>query len=147
MLPVINQGMVQNVQLIDNTTGTVLGAGAIIGATKDAGPFWSTFLGVTGSAAVFTNISGTINAASDSPVSGNTIVLLGFVVSTDTAMRVDIQEETTGKILFTLFLAANSSLHVFPRGKVKLSSSNKRVMIKPYNVGNIAISTSYYSEP
>lgn len=116
-------------------------------AQKYAGAFYGT-IGVTGSCAAFTNVSGTPNraAVTDVPTSGQYLVIEDLLVSAGAAMAVDFEEETTTKLLFRVYLPANGTFHYTPKGKNKLHTADKRLMVKSNAVGNVAVTTTYFSE-
>jgi len=73
-------------------------------------------------------------------------VITDVLVSVDTAMRVDLKEETSGKVIATLYLPANGSAQWTPRGKTKFSAADKHLQVQTSASGNIAVTAHYYSE-
>lgn len=130
-----------------STQTVALGTGtATVGATKDAGPNWTSSFGV--SSAVFTSADATTAAAvTDAPTSGQKLVITDIIASSDTAMFLLFQEETSGTVIFKVFLPANGTVQITPRGKVKLATANKKLMVDASVAGNIAVTALYYSEP
>ncbi len=133
-------------QVTANANEVVLKASsAIVGATKDAGPNWTSAFGV--SSAKFQSADATTAAAvTDAPTSGQKLVITDILVGTDTAMRADFQEETSGTIIASIYLAANSTVQWTPRGKVKLATADKKLMIDASASGNVAVTVCYWSE-
>ena len=113
--------------------------------TMDAGPNWDTVCGVSGAAVVSSDMT-TAAAVTDAPTTGQKLVIVDIVVSTDTAMFILFAEETTGTIRFKVFLPANGTVQITPRGKVKLATANKKLTADASVAGNVAITTTYYSE-
>lgn len=124
-----------------NVTGTL----PISGPTYDAGPYWTSVLGVTGSAVMSSNITGSV-AITDVPTTGQKIVVTDVLISVDTAMNILLQEETSNKVIAKIFLPANGIAQWTPRSKVKLSTANKRLMAQASVTGNVGITAQYYSE-
>lgn len=123
----------------------MLGAGtATIGATKDAGPAWTPSFGVSGAAVLSANATGGVDVT-DAPTSGQKLVIDDIVVSTDTAMAVTLEEETTGTDKFKLYLAANSTAQITLRNGVKLDTVNKKLRAVASVAGNVSVSISYHS--
>lgn len=126
-------------------TGTLPVAVQGIVPTYDAGPYNAGSFGVTGSAVVSSNITGT-TAITDVPTTGQKLVITDVLLSTDTAMNILLQEETSANVIAKIFLPANGTVQWTPRGKVKLATANKRLMAKASVTGNVGITTNYYSE-
>lgn len=127
-------------------TAPALVAGtASIGATKDNGPQWTSVFGVSGAAVVSADIT-TATAVTDAPTAGQKLVITDIVVSTDTAMNILFEEETSGTDIFKVFLPTNGTLQITPRSKVKLATADKKLTAKGSAAGNVGITVSYYSE-
>lgn len=117
-----------------------------IGATKDAGPAWTSAFGVSSTRVTSADATGIV-AVTDAPTSGQKIVLVDIIVSVGaTAMLVDVQEETSTTKLLSLYMAANSTVQITPRGKLKLATADKKVCIDTSAAGNVAVTAFYYSE-
>lgn len=54
--------------------------------------------------------------------------------------------ETSGTVIHKFFLAANSTINLVCRGKVKLATADKYLMVKTSASGNITVEPIYYSE-
>ena len=125
---------------------TSIAAGAnTIGNTKDAGPSWTSVFGVTAACVTSADATGKV-AVTDAPTAGQKIVLTDIVVSADTAMFITIEEETSATVLLKVFMAANSTIQITPRGKMKLATADKKLMIDSSVSGNVAVTAFYYSE-
>ena len=119
-----------------------------IGATKDAGPSWASAHGI--SSAPFTSADQHSAAASvtDAPTSGQKLVITDIVLSVDTAMSVTFKCETSGAVITgPLYLAANSTVQLTPRGKAwKLATADKKLQVITSVAGNISVDAHYFSE-
>jgi hypothetical protein len=113
--------------------------------TCDSGAGWTSVYGVGGSAVISNNLT-TPTAITDTPETGKRIVIDDIVVSSAVAMSVTFEEETSGTVIFRVFLPADGTIQITPRGKVKLSTANKRVMARSDVSGNVAITAIYHSE-
>jgi hypothetical protein len=118
---------------------------AAIGSTTDGGPAWTSVFGVSGAAKVSADLT-TAAAVTDAPTSGQKIVIVDIVASSDTAMNLLFEEETSGTDIFKVFVPANGTVQITPRGKVKLATANKKLTGKASVAGNVAITVTYYSE-
>ena len=128
-----------------NSSAPLAAGTDIIGSTKDAGPHWTSSFGV--SSAVFTSADATTAAAvTDAPTSGQKLVITDIVASSDTALFLLFQCETSGVVIFKVFLPANGTVQITPRGKVKLATADKKLMVDASAAGNVAVTVSYYSE-
>lgn len=109
--------------------------------TSDAGPAWTSVYLHTASA----DATGIVDVTG-APTSGQKIVIDDIIVSVDTAMAVTFEEETAHTDILKLYLAANSSAQVTPRGKIKLPTADKKLQIDTSAAGNIAVTVVYHSE-
>ena|SRR3990167_8404575 len=114
-------------------------------ATQDSGPSWTSVFGVSGAAVVSADIT-TATAVTDAPASGQKLVITDIVVSTDTAMNILFEEETTGADIVKLFLPANGSAQITPRSKWKLATADKKLTAKGSVAGNVGITVAYFNE-
>lgn len=126
-----------------DTLHTDLGGNLI---TKDNGPNWTSVLGVSGERFTSANQSGAAASVTDAPTSGQKLVIDDLEVAVDTAMRVDIKEETSGKVLFSRMLPANSTYGGAFRGKVKLATADKKLQVQTSASGNVYVTAIYHSE-
>lgn len=117
-------------------------------ATSDMGPGWTTLFGVGSPPARFTsaNASAADAEISQVPASGQKLVITDVTVSVEAAMRVDLKEETSGTVKASFYMPANSTYQFTPRGKLKLDTADKQLMVRTNAPGNITVSTFAYSE-
>lgn len=135
------------VELPTDGTGVVgLNTGTnSIGATKDNGPQWTTAFGIAG--VVFTSADATTAAAvTSAPTGGQKLVITDLIMSTDTAMFLLFEEETTGTDLLKIFLPANGTYQFTPRSRLKLATADKKLTVDASVAGNISVLAFYYSE-
>lgn len=126
-------------------TGTASAPSVDTVSTVDAGGV-ATSLGLSG--ARFTSADQSASAASvtDAPSSGKKLVIVDCWVSVGSAMRVDLKEETSGTVIASFYMSANSSINFVCRGKVKLATADKKLQIQTSASGNVAVTANYYSE-
>lgn len=118
----------------------------LLGETKDAGASWTSVFGVSGERFTSANASGADAAVTDAPTSGQKLVITDVLISVDTAMRVDLKEETSGTVFASIYLPANGSAQFTPRSKLKLATANKKLMVRTSVSGNVAVTAFYFSE-
>lgn len=107
----------------------------------DAGPGWTTARTRTTSA--------DISAGTDltaAPTSGQKLVITDVIVSTDTTMKLTFTEETSGTVLFAIYISASAPAQITPRGKLKLPVADKKLRCTASVAGNVDITVLYYSE-
>lgn len=109
--------------------------------TKDAGPYQTVTRTYTASADMTT--AADLTAA---PTAGQKIVLMDLIISTDTAMSFTIQEETSATVFAKVYLAANSTAQITPRGYIKAAVADKKIQGDASAAGNVAITAFYFSE-
>lgn len=116
--------------------------------TADAGPGWTSSFGVGTPAVAFTSADATTAAAvTAAPTAGQKLVITDIIVSSDTAMFLLFHEESTaGNILWKVFVPANGTAQFTPRGKTKLWTADKKLMVDASAAGNISVTCCYYSE-
>lgn len=116
------------------------------GSSTDGGPAQTISLGVAGKA--FTSADATTAAAvSDAPQSGMKLVILDVIASSDTAMFLLFHEESTAaNLYYKVFVPANGTVQITPRGKCKLTTVDKKLMVDASASGNISVTCIYYSE-
>ncbi len=117
-----------------------------LGSTKDGGTAFTTSLGVSGARITSADQSAAVASITDAPTSGQKIVIDDILFSSDTALRLDFSEETSGTILFSVYTSAGSSGQFTPRGKLKLATSDKKLQWRASAAGNIAVTPLYHSE-
>ncbi len=124
-----------------------LGAGSAIGGgVKDAGPSWTSVNGVAGARVTSADASGADVNLTDAPTAGQKLVITDLVVGADTTMRVDFKEETTGTVLLSVYITENTTVQITFRGKLKLATINKKLVMRASVAGNVAVTAFYYSE-
>lgn len=124
----------------------VLMLAALAAGLKDAGAAWTTVFGVSGARFTSANQSGGVASVTDAPTSGQKLVITDIEISVDTAMRVDLKEETTGTILASVYMAANSTVNLCTRSKRKLATVNKKLQVITSVSGNVSVGCYYFSE-
>jgi hypothetical protein len=114
--------------------------------SSDNGAGWTQVFGVSG--ARFTSAdASTAAAVTDAPTTGQKLVIDDIVFAVgSTAMQVDFQIETAGTVFLTFYCAANTIMQFTPRGKFKLPTGDKKLMVKASVAGNLAVTTWYHSE-
>jgi len=123
------------------TAPALVAGSATIGATMDAGPAWTPVYLHTASA----DATGIVDVTG-APASGQKIVVDDIMVSVDTAMKLTFEDETAGTDLLVLYMAANSTAQVTPRGKIKLPVADKKLRMDASVAGNVAVTVCYHSE-
>jgi hypothetical protein len=113
-----------------------------IGGTKDNGPHWTP----THSRVASADMSAVPVDISDAPTAGQMIYLDDLIISVDAAMRVDIMEETSGTILASFYMAANSTIQITPRDGLKLAAADMKLQAQTSAAGDISITACYHSE-
>lgn len=113
--------------------------------SSDAGPAWTSVFGVSGALVASADMTSAANVT-DAPTAGQKIVITDILVSVDTAMNVLFEEETSGTDLLKVFIPANGTIQITPRGKLKLATADKKITAKASVAGNISITVFYYSE-
>jgi hypothetical protein len=135
-----------NIGNVDIVTLPALAAGTnSIGGTTDKGPHWTSVFGVSGAVVTSADATGIVSVT-DAPTAGQKLVITDIVMSSDTALRLDFLIETTGTILASFYLAANSSWQFTPRSKLKLATADKKLQVDASVAGNIRVTVFYYSE-
>lgn len=107
----------------------------------DGGPGWTTSQTRTASADMST--AADISVA---PTSGQKLVITDVLISTDTAMRFDLLEESNATPKASFYLPANGSYQFTPRGKFKLPTADKKLQGKATVAGNVSVTALYFSE-
>lgn len=114
--------------------------------SSDAGAAWTSVFGVSGARVTSADASAAAASVTDAPTAGQKIVLTDLVFSVDTDMRVDFKEETSGTVVLSFYMAANSTMQFTPRGKMKLATADKKLQVQTSAAGNIAVTAFYTSE-
>ena len=103
-------------------------------------------LGVSGARFTSADASAAAVAVTDAPAAGKKLVLEDLFWSSDTALRLDFSEETSGTILFSVRVAANGSGQFNMRKKVRLATADKKLMVRASASGNIYVTAIYRSD-
>lgn len=109
--------------------------------TLDGGPSQDVTRTYTASADMTTAV-----AISPAPDSGLKIVGMDFIISTDTAMSFAIQEETSATVFAQVYLPANGTVQLTPRGYLKAEVADKRFYGKASVAGNVSVTVVSFSE-
>lgn len=135
-----NGALFVNASLSSITAGT-----NVIGQTLDAGAGWTQLYGLSG--VQFTSAdASTAAAVTDAPTGGQKLVIDDIIWSTDTALTINFEIETAETVYFTTYCAANTVYQITPRGKFKLPTADKKLMIDASGAGNISCLVFYHSE-
>lgn len=121
--------------------GDVLGDSGSPIPTTDAGPLQTITRTYTASADMTSAADITV-----APTSSQKILAMDVVVSTDTAMNFSIQEETSATVFAKVFMPANGSVQITPRGYLKAAVADKKLQGKASVAGNVGITVIYTSE-
>lgn len=109
--------------------------------TSDNGPAWTPAYLHTASA----DVTGIVDVTA-APTSGQKIVIDDIVVSVGAAMTLTFEDETAGTDLLVLYMAANSTVQVTPRGRIKLPVADKKLRMDSSAAGAVAVTVCYHSE-
>lgn len=128
--------------VIDQTTPGTTNA---VAAT-DSGPTWTTATGIAGARFTSADQSGAVASVTSAPTSGQKLVITDIIISVDSAMRVDFNCESSGTVIETVYMAANSTVNLITRSKRKLATADKKLQVQTSASGNISVNAFYYSE-
>lgn len=128
---------------------TIAAGSNTIGATRDAGPSWTSVHGVA--SVPFTSADAqTAAAVTDAPTGGQKLVITDLFVSNNSAVAIQFTfvEETSATVITGPFsLAAGTSAQYTTRSKAwKLPVADKKLMVDASAAGNIMVDAHYYSE-
>ncbi len=113
--------------------------------TKDAGPAWATVWGVSNAPVQSADMS-SIADVTGTPVSGQKLVITDVLASAAVAMKLTFTEETSGLVMFSIYLGANSPVQITFRSKRKLNVADKKLRCTASVTGNVSILVGHYSE-
>lgn len=130
----------------DYATINVDSTGRLWERAQDDGPSWTSVFGVAGARFTSADQSAAVASVTDAPTSTQKLVITDVLVSVGSAIRVDLKEETSGTIIASLYLAANSVMQWTPRSKLKLATADKKLQVQTSGAGNVAVTAHYYSE-
>lgn len=114
--------------------------------TGDAGPAQAMSFGVSGATFTSADQHSAAAAVTDAPGTGLKLVVTDLEISTDTALTFTFTEETSGTVVAKYYIPAAGVVQITPRGKRKLATANKKLMVQTSASGNIAITAHYYVE-
>lgn len=80
------------------------------------------------------------------PTSGQKIVIDDLEVSSDTAMRIDLIEETSGTVVRSIYISSYAPTPLTTRGKFKLPTADKKLRVQASTTGNLRVFCLYHSE-
>lgn len=109
--------------------------------TSDAGASWLQSYTTTTSA----DMTGAADLTA-APTAGQKIVIDDVLLSSNTALYIDLLEETTSTLIARVYLPAGGTAQFTPRGKLKLPSADKKLRGDASLAGNVAITVLYHSE-
>lgn len=109
--------------------------------TSDNGPAWTPAYLHTASA----DATGIVDVTA-APTSGQKIVVDDIIVSVGAAMTLTFEDETAGTDLLVLYMEANSTAQVTPRGRIKLPVADKKLRMDSSAAGAVAVTVCYHSE-
>jgi uncharacterized protein YjbI with pentapeptide repeats len=113
--------------------------------TSDAGPSWTTVYGVSGAAVISADMT-TAAHVTDSPTGGQKLVITDIIVSVGSVAMTVLFEDHNGTDLIQVYMPANSTLQITPRGKLKLGTADLVMTAKASVAGAISVTAIYYSE-
>lgn len=115
--------------------------------TYATGPTWTGSWGVAGVPVTSANMSAAPVAVTDPPTSLQHLVIDDLLISSDTALRFTLTEQTSGTVIAYLRLPANGSLHVaLDHDLRKLPTADRKLMCQTSAAGNVEILAGYHSE-
>ena len=110
----------------------------------DEGVAWTPSVGVSGAAFKSADASTTV-AVTDAPTSGEHLVITDVTVSSAAAMLMELEEETSGDVIFSLHVAQDS-VHTIPiRSPIKLAVADKKLFLNTDTGGSVSVTAVYYS--
>lgn len=99
----------------------------------DGGPTWTVKRTTLASA----NISSTPGDLTTAPNTGKYAHADDILISTDTAMRLDVQMETSGNVLASVYMPANGTVQITMRDGLLADAAGKKLQLKASVSGNI----------
>ena len=117
-----------------------------IGGTKDAGPLWTTVRGISGARFTSADQSAAVASITDAPTTGQKLVITDLLISSDTALRLDFNVESSATVIETVYMAAGETKQITLRSTWKLPTADKKLQVQASAAGNISLTPYYYSE-
>jgi len=116
-------------------------------SAKDAGPAWTTIRGVDGEPVTSADMSAAAVAVIDAPDTGEKLVIDDLWLSTAEELSFTLTEETTGTVILgPLYMAANSTQQITPRGRLKLDTADSQLMCQTSAAGAVSVLVLGHSE-
>ena len=116
---------------------------------SDAGPAWTTVRGLTNSEP-FTSADQTSGAAAvtAAPVSTQKLVVTDITITNRSAVALILTftAETSGHVLLRVPVPAKAMFAWSPRGKTKLATADKKLMVQADVAGQFDVLVHHYSE-
>lgn len=113
---------------------------------QDAGGIPVTW-GISGAPFTSADQSGAVAAVTNAAAASKKLVITDLVVSVDSAMLVTFSEETSGTVMLApIYMGANTTVNIVTRGKLKLPTAVKKLMVRTSASGNITVSAGHYDE-
>ena len=111
------------------------------GRSKDDGPEWGSSYTYTTSADMQT--AADLTAA---PTTGKHLCITDIILSSDTAMLFEFEEETSSTVIGAVRLPANGTVQLTPRSTWKLPVADKKLQGDASAAGNVYVTVFYHSE-
>jgi hypothetical protein len=127
-------------------TGVQGVTGGLAVPSSDAGAAWTSANGIAGARFTSADQSGAVASVTSAPTAGQKLVITDLIISVDTDMRVDFNVESSGTIIESVYMAANSTVNLITRGKRKLANADKKLQVRTSAAGNMSVNAFYYSE-
>lgn len=103
--------------------------------------------GVSGAMFTSADQSAAAAAVTDAPSAGKKLVITDIVISVGaTAQTITLTEQTSLTVKGKYYVPANTTIIIPFRGKFKLDTADKKLMVQSSAAGNIAVGALYYSE-
>lgn len=125
--------------VVVSTLPALVAGTAMVGSVQDAGPG-------AGAGIVQAPVHGdcsTATALTAAPTAGQKWVVTDIIISTAAAAEVHLEEETSATVVWgPMILPANFAGQFTPRGKLKLATADKKVMVKSSTADHITAQIS-----
>lgn len=103
--------------------------------------------GVAGAMFTSADQSAAPAAVTDAPSGGKKLVITDIIISVGaTGQTITLTEETSGTVKGKFYVPANTTITIPFKGKFKLGTADKKLMVQSSAAGNIAVGALYYSE-
>jgi hypothetical protein len=118
-------------------------------AAYDAGIAQQMTFGIAGVTFTSADQSGAPAACTSAPTANQKLVITDIEISAAVAMTITLSEETSGLIVGRYSVPAGGGMvpAVQTRGRRKLATAGKRLMVQTSIAGNVSVTAHYYSEP